>query len=89
MSQYIQQPELRYRLHRRKRKAYASHVISHSQLKLLSIRDLTRRMDWAASIDLLSSISTANRHWAVATFDPEVHQAAWAKALLPLTTAKP
>ena len=87
MSEYIQQPELRCRARWRKRKAYASQWIRHAHLKLPSIRDLSRRMDWAASTDL-SAISTANRRWAEATFNPEVLQAAWAKALLPLTTAK-
>jgi glycosyltransferase involved in cell wall biosynthesis len=87
MSEYIQQPELRCRARWRKRKAYASQWIRHAHLKLPSIRDLSRRMDWAASTDL-SAISTANRLWAEATFNPEALRAAWAEALLNLSPSK-
>ena len=87
MSEYIQQPALRCRAHWRKRKAYASQWIRHAHLKLPSIRDLSRRMDWAASSDL-SAISAANRLWAEATFNPEALRAAWAEALLNLSPAK-
>lgn len=51
--------------------------------KLPSVRDLTRRMEWAASNDL-NSISATNRQWAEATFNPEVLLAAWERVLLPL-----
>ena len=87
MNEFIQQPELRCRPRWRKRKAYATQWIRQAHLKLPSIRDLVRRMEWAASTDL-SAISTANRSWAESTFNPEVLQAAWAKALLPLATSR-
>jgi glycosyltransferase involved in cell wall biosynthesis len=87
MNEFIQQPELRCRPRWRKRKAYASQWIRQAHLKLPNIRDLVRRMEWAASTDLVA-ISTANRCWAESTFNPEALQAAWAKALLPLATSR-
>lgn len=81
MSDYIQQPQLRCRTRWRQRKAYASHWIRHAHLRLPSIRDLSRRMEWAASTEL-SPISTANRLWAETTFNPHSLRAAWTKALL-------
>ena len=83
MNEFIQQPELLCRTRWRKRKAYASQWIHHAHLKLPSIRDLTRRMEWAASNDL-NSISATNRQWAEATFNPEVLRASWERVLLPL-----
>jgi len=80
MSEYIQQAELRCRPRWRKRKAYASQWISHAHLKLPNIRDLARRMDWAASTDL-SEISAANRQWAEINFNPAMLRSAWAEAL--------
>jgi glycosyltransferase involved in cell wall biosynthesis len=87
MSEYILQPELRCRPRWRKRKAFASQWIRHAHLKLPSIRDLSRRMDWAASSDL-SAISAANRQWAEATFNPAALRAAWAEALLNLSPSR-
>ena len=87
MNEFIQQPELRCRPRWRKRKAFATQWIRQAHLKLPSIRDLVRRMEWAASTDL-SAISTVNRSWAESTFNPKVLQAAWAKALLPLATSR-
>lgn len=87
MNEFIQQPELLCRTRWRKRKAFASQWIRHAHLKLPSIRDLVRRMEWAASTDL-SAISAANRCWAESTFNPEALRAAWAKALLPLATSR-
>jgi glycosyltransferase involved in cell wall biosynthesis len=80
MNEYIQQPELRCRTRWRKRKAFATQWIRHAHLKLPSIRDLARRMEWAASTDL-SLVSEANRQWAEATFSPQALQDAWGKAL--------
>jgi glycosyltransferase involved in cell wall biosynthesis len=87
MSEYIQQAELRCRPRWRKRKAFASQWIRHAHLKLPNIRDLARRMNWAASTDL-SAISAANRQWAEATFSPEVLRAAWTEALLKLSNRR-
>lgn len=83
MNEYIRQPELLCRTRWRRRKAHASHWIRQAHLKLPSISDLVRRMEWAASNDL-SEISTANREWAQSTFNREALQSAWASVLLPL-----
>ena len=80
MNEFIHQPKLRCRPRWRKRKAFASQWINHAHLRLPSIRDLARRMDWAASTDL-SDISTANRQWAEATFNHEMLRAAWGEIL--------
>ncbi|MGB5135691.1 MAG: glycosyltransferase [Prochlorococcaceae cyanobacterium] len=80
MNEFIQQPELRCRPRWRKRKAFASQWIRHAHLKLPSIRDLTRRMEWAASTDL-SPVSAANRQWAETTFNQMALQSAWGMAL--------
>jgi glycosyltransferase involved in cell wall biosynthesis len=85
MNEYIQQSELRCHTRWRRRKAFASQWITQAHLKLPRIRDLARRMDWAASTDL-RPISVANRQWAEATFNPETLKAAWSKALLQLLT---
>jgi glycosyltransferase involved in cell wall biosynthesis len=83
MSEYIHQPELRCRPRWRKRRAYASQWIKHAHLKLPNIRDLSQRMDWAASTDL-SGVSTENRHWAESTFNAEVLRQKWSQVLLRL-----
>jgi len=87
MKDFIQQSELYRGPRLRQRKAYASQWTRQAHLKLPSIRDLVRRMEWAASTDL-TAISTANRCWAESTFNSESLQATWAKALLPLPTSR-
>ncbi len=79
MNEFIQQPELRCRTRWRKLKAYPTQWVRHAHLKLPRIRDLTRRMEWAASHDM-SPISTSNRQWAEATFKPQSLRQAWAQA---------
>ena len=79
MNEFIQQPELLCSTRWRKRKAFATQWVRHAHLKLPRIRDLTRRMEWAASTDM-SAISKSNRQWAEATFDPRNLKALWTKA---------
>jgi glycosyltransferase involved in cell wall biosynthesis len=81
MNQYVQQPELRCKTKWFKRKAFASNWIRHAHLRLPNIRDLTRKMAWAASNDL-QHISTYNRKWAEATFSHESLRSAWIKSLM-------
>jgi glycosyltransferase involved in cell wall biosynthesis len=83
MSEFIQQPELRCKTRWFKRKAFASQWIRHAHLKRPCIRDLSRRIEWAASSDM-QSISLANRQWAESMYDPRVLQTDWSQALLPL-----
>jgi glycosyltransferase involved in cell wall biosynthesis len=80
MNEFVHQTELRCRPKFWRRKAFASQWIRHAHLKLPSIRDLTHRMAWAASNDL-TPISAYNRHWAEATYNPDLLRSAWAKAL--------
>lgn len=76
MNEMIQQPELRCRTRWLKRKAFPTNWITHAHLKLPSISDLTRRMEWAATNDL-SSTSIANRAWAERKFDPFILRRSW------------
>jgi len=76
MNEFIRQPNLRCRTRWRKRKAFPTNWIPHAHLKLPSITDLTRKMEWAASHDL-ASISQSNRAWAERTFDPIVLRRSW------------
>jgi glycosyltransferase involved in cell wall biosynthesis len=80
MNEFIQQPELRCRPRWRKRKAFPSNWIPHAHLKLPSMQDLTRKMEWAASHDL-APISQVNRAWAERTFDPIILRRSWEIAL--------
>jgi hypothetical protein len=76
MNEFIQQPEMRCRTRWRKRKAFPTNWIPHAHLKLPSIPDLTRKMEWAASHDL-APMSQSNRAWAERTFDPIVLRRSW------------
>ena len=80
MNEFIHQPELRCQTRWFKRKAFASQWISHAHLKLPRIRDLAKRISWAATNDL-NSISTGNRAWAEAAFNPEHLRVMWQNAL--------
>ena len=80
MNEFIQQPKLRCRTRWRKRRAYATQWVRHSHLKLPIIRDLTRRMEWAAANDM-TDISKFNRQWAETNFDPQSLRFIWSKAL--------
>jgi glycosyltransferase involved in cell wall biosynthesis len=81
MNQYVQQPELRCKTKWFKRKAFPSNWIKHAHLRLPNIRDLSRRMAWAASHDL-QAISISNRQWAEATFSQDSLRSAWIKVLM-------
>jgi glycosyltransferase involved in cell wall biosynthesis len=87
MSEFIQQPELRCQTRWFKRKAFPSQWINHAHLKRPRIRDLTRRMEWAASSDM-QPISKFNRQWAEASYALQLLQTTWSKALLPTVRPK-
>jgi len=76
MNEFIHQPEMRCRTRWRKRRAFPTSWIPHAHLKLPSISDLTRKMEWAASNDL-APISQCNRAWAERTFDPIILRRSW------------
>lgn len=79
MKEFVHQFELRCKTKWRKRKAFATQWVPHAHLKLPRIRDLSRRMEWAASTDM-APISRANRQWAEATFNSQSLRQAWAQA---------
>jgi glycosyltransferase involved in cell wall biosynthesis len=85
MNEFIQHSELRCRTHWGKRRAFPTDWISHAHLKLPSVADITRRMEWAASNNL-ESISIANRIWAERTFDPIVLKRSWEVVILQAIT---
>jgi glycosyltransferase involved in cell wall biosynthesis len=80
MNEYVQQAELRCRTKWFNRKAYATQWIPHSHLRLPSIRDLTRRMEWAAQTDM-TPVSIYNRQWAEESFEPRSLQKSWFQCL--------
>jgi glycosyltransferase involved in cell wall biosynthesis len=80
MNEFVCQPEMRARKRPFARRAYATNWIKHAHLRLPSIKDLTRKMEWCAENDL-SNISRANRLWAEETFSPERLRRAWAETL--------
>jgi glycosyltransferase involved in cell wall biosynthesis len=88
MNEYVHQADLRCRTKWLKRKAFATNWIPHSHLKLPSIRDLTRRMEWAAETDM-TPISIYNRQWAEAMFEPRLLQESWLQCLSQIATCKP
>jgi len=81
MNQYVHHPELRCKTRWFRRKAFPSNWIKHAHLRLPNIRDLTRRMAWAATNDL-QPISTYNRQWAEATFSHDSLRSAWKEVLM-------
>jgi glycosyltransferase involved in cell wall biosynthesis len=87
MNEYVQQAELRCRTKWFKRKAYPTHWIPHAHLKPPSIRDLTRRMEWAAETDM-TPISMYNRQWAETTFDPHLLRETWFQRLAQVATRR-
>lgn len=87
MNEFIKQEELLCRPRWRKRKAFASQWIRHAHLKLPSIADLVRKMEWAASHDL-SFVSSANREWAEATFNHQSLRISWYEILSSLVLCR-
>ncbi|MDX1953697.1 MAG: glycosyltransferase [Verrucomicrobiota bacterium] len=67
MNEWVQQPELRCNLRWFKRKAFATQWVKHAHLRLPSIDDLARRIEWCADNDL-RGISQGNRFWAERIF---------------------
>ena len=76
MNEFIQQSALRCRTHWRKRKAFPTSWVPHAHLKVPSLADITRKMDWATSNDL-EYVSIENRFWAERTFDPFLLRRSW------------
>ena len=88
MNEFILQPEMRCATRWFKRKAYARQWIRHAHLKLPSIPDLARRIEWAAANDM-AAISQGNRSWAETVFEPGSLVRTWSDTLLPLHKHRP
>jgi glycosyltransferase involved in cell wall biosynthesis len=80
MNEFVRQPEMLARLQWFKRRAYANNWIKHAHLRLASVRDLARKIEWCAGNDM-EAISTANRRFAELSFDPRILRKAWADSL--------
>jgi glycosyltransferase involved in cell wall biosynthesis len=87
MNEYVQQADLRCRTKWFKRTAFATKWIPHAHLKPPSIRDLTRRMEWAAETDM-TPISMYNRKWAEASFEPRLLRETWFEYLDQIPTLR-
>lgn len=83
MNEFIAQPELRCATRWFRKKAFPSQWIPHAHLKLPSVSDLARRIEWAANHELME-ISRQNRSWAEMTFDPAALRRLWSATLAPL-----
>ena len=80
MNEFVRQPQMLARLKWFKRKAYATNWVKHSHLRLASIPDLARKIEWCAENDL-DAISQENRQFAESIFDPQKLREAWADCL--------
>lgn len=80
MNEYVSQKDLRASLRPFAYPAYSSAWIEHSHLRLPSIADLTRRIEWAAEHHL-AAISAHNRAWAETTFAPATLLNSWEATL--------
>jgi hypothetical protein len=80
MSDWVRQPELRVRKLPFKRRAFPAAWVKHAHLRLPSVGDLAKKIEWCARNDL-AGISRANREWAEETFDPARVRAAWAEGV--------
>lgn len=87
MSECVREPEMRCKLQWFKRRAFGTKWIKHAHLRLPSIPDLARRIEWCADNDM-TAISAANRAWAEETFDARRTRDVWAKALAPIVAER-
>jgi len=81
MADYVSQKTMRVRKKWFRRKANPARIagIRHAYLRLPSIRDLARRIEWCADHEL-SGISRENRAFAEREFDPVRLRAIWSRA---------
>lgn len=82
MNEYVTQPEMLVRKKWFKRKAFPTTVagIQHAHLRLPSIRDLTRKIEWCADHDM-GNFSRANRAWTERELSAAVLKEKWTAAL--------
>jgi len=80
MNEFVRQPEMLANLKWFKRKAFPSHWVKHTHLRLPRISDLARRIAWCAENDL-GPISMQNRQAAERLFNPQRLRQIWADML--------
>ena len=82
MSDHVRQPEMRARKKWFKRYAFPKGAakVMHAHLRLPSIRDLARRIEWCAAHDM-EPVSRQNRRHGLDVYGPAPLHAAWEKAL--------
>jgi glycosyltransferase involved in cell wall biosynthesis len=80
MNEYVPQAEMCCRKKPFKRKAFPTPWVKHAHLRLPSIRDLAKKIDWCATNDL-GPISRENRAWAEREFSHSRIKERWEQAL--------
>jgi glycosyltransferase involved in cell wall biosynthesis len=63
-----------------KKPSLQANHIPNAHLKIPSVRNLTKRIEWCAAHDM-TALSSANRKWALQNFDPERLRNEWIGAL--------
>jgi glycosyltransferase involved in cell wall biosynthesis len=81
MNDHVRQREMLVRKRWLRRSAFPARAaaIRHAHLRLPSLGDLTRRLEWCADHDL-SAISRSNRSYGLQVYGPEALAASWRKA---------
>lgn len=80
MNEFVQQPSMLVKPAWFKRKAFPTTWIKHAHLRVPSISDLCRKIEWCAGNDL-TEISLQNRRLAETMFDREVLLRVWSEHL--------
>lgn len=80
MNETVRQREMLVRKLPLKRKAIPTVWVRHAHLRLPSVRDLARKIEWCAENDL-GWISRENRRFAEETYNREAVRRVWAEAL--------
>ena len=87
MNEFVQQPEMRACKRWFKRRAFATSWIPHAHLRLPSINDLSRKIEWCASNDM-TRVSEENLAWSRSTFSKERLFEVWTQQLNTLVKSK-
>jgi hypothetical protein len=89
MSEHVRQQEMLVRKRWFRRSAFPARAaaIHHAHLRLPSIRDLTRRIEWCADNDL-AEISRSNRRHGLTTYAPDSLVRSWGRALGTISCAE-
>lgn len=80
MNEYVPQQNMCCRKKPFKRKAFPTQWVKHAHLRLPSISDLAKKIDWCATNDL-TEVSQENRRWAEEHLAPATIQQRWKLSL--------